>query len=86
MKGMIMNAIVTVIAPLLRRFGLLTQADVHAEAERLLEEERWKIEASLEAERLSLEHERQALEYDRLAISSYAVSIGVPLLDERALH
>ena len=78
--------LIKLLSLVLRRFGFLTPRDSRLEAERLLEEERWKIEAALEAEKKQIEWERQILEHDRAALTSFAMSIGVPVTEEKPLH
>lgn len=57
-----------------------------AEAERLAEEHKWKIEAALEAERKQLEWEKGQMDLNWVELKAYARTAGIPLLEERPFH
>lgn len=78
---MIMKLLYVMVCPfsrLLRKIGFMTRDEALAEAERLLEEKEWALQAQLEIERKELEFFRQSVESDRLALQQYALNIGLP--------
>lgn len=70
---------------LLRKIGFMTREAAMAEAERLLEENKWKIDAAIAIERRELEFYRQSVDDDRRALQVYALSIGLPAMDRKEM-
>jgi hypothetical protein len=78
---------------LLKRLGLLTREEAISlfkaealEAIRIQEEALWHEKATIELERKELEYQGQMLEHDLLSLRQYALSIGVPMVEDRPTH